>query len=94
MLHLAVVEFNVNLSPLAPPPPFIYLFYGVFFSLFFVTVRNKVPVKSRDSSSAARHLRRRLAGDGALSFTVPIKVERDKPMTCAHPPGKLCISLT
>lgn len=36
MLHLAVVEFNVNLSPLAPPPPFIYLFYG-FFSLSFLS---------------------------------------------------------
>lgn len=35
MLHLAVVEFNVNLSPLAPPPPFIYLFYGGFFLSLF-----------------------------------------------------------
>lgn len=51
-----------------------------------------MPVKSRDSSGSARHLQRRLGRRRSAFFfflprTVAIKVERDTPMTCAHPPG-------
>ncbi|KAI9533756.1 hypothetical protein NQZ68_019837 [Dissostichus eleginoides] len=56
---------------------------------FLVSEKQSASVEQGHHRLPARHLQRRVAGDGALLLSVAIKVQRDTPMTCEHPPWKL-----